>query len=65
MSSTLSERSRALIRLILDSQMEDVGTVGPPGPKTMDAIREARNEVGYATTREHVYYSKVAAEWNS
>lgn len=65
MSSTLSERSRALIRLILDSQLQDVGTEGPPGPKTQDAIREARNEVGYPSTREHVYYAKVAAEWNS
>lgn len=65
MSNLLSERSKALIRLILDSQLEPVGTEGPPGPKTQIAIREARNEVGLATTREHVYYAKVAAEWNA
>lgn len=58
MSETLTEESRALIRVMLDS-----GGATVPGPKTLDKIRIARNEVGYPTRREEVYYDKLKAEW--
>lgn len=65
MSSTLTEKSKALIRLILDSQVGVTELKGAPGPKTSASIREAHNEVGYPLRREDVLYQKAKAEWNS
>jgi hypothetical protein len=59
MSETLTEESRALIRVMLDH-----ANASAPGPKTLDKIRIARNEVGYPTRREEVYYDKLKASWH-
>jgi hypothetical protein len=64
MSDTLTEQSRALIRVLLDTQDKVTGIEQPPGPKTQALIRVARNEVGYATRREDVYYEKIKATWH-